>query len=629
MFPDARILDVDLTNQKISTRSLPGEIYRLYPGGSALGLYLLLQEMGPGIDPLSPDNLLVFAVSALTGLPVSGLSRVVVTTKSPLTGTIGDSQAGGFFPAHLKANGWDAIVFRGKAASPVYLYLDGQQAELKAANHLWGKVTGEAEKLIRKELDEERLEIAQIGPAGENLVKFACIINMCNRANGRNGTGAVMGSKNLKAVVVKKARPPVPHDKEGFASLSKNVQKRLNDNPTVAGLGQHGTDGDLYGFHEIGFMPTKNWKTGWFPEGAEKITGTTMTESILIERDTCYACAVRCKRVVKVEGAVDPLYGGPEYETCAALGSYCGVTSLETIALANQLCNMYGLDTISCGGTISFAMECFEKGLLTNADTGGLEIKFGNQAIIPTLVEMIARREGLGDLLAEGSCRAAQKIGQEALALTMSVKGQEMPAHMPQFKPAVGLIYAVNPFGADHQSSEHDPFLTLPADSQERRWLAQIGVYKGYADTFELDNEKVRFAFDSQCYFSILDTLGLCQFVWGPSWELYGPADLVDLCKYGLGWETSLFELMRIGERRINMMRYLNSREGFTKDNDYLPERMFTPLPDGPSAGICLDKEKFFKAIEMYYRLAGWDTETGNPTAATLSKLGLEWLLGR
>lgn len=626
MFPEAKILDVNLTEGTCSVKTIPGETYRLYPGGSALGLYLILQEMEPGVDPLSPENMLVFSVSPLTGLPVGGLSRMVVTTKSPLTGTIGDSQAGGNFPVYLKANGWDAVLVRGKSPDPVYLHIEGNKAELKPAGHLWGKTTGEAEALLKKELGDD-LEVAQIGPAGENLVRFACIINQCNRANGRNGTGAVMGSKNLKAVAVKKARPAAPFDKEKLATLTRNVRERIKNNAAVEGLGINGTDGDLVGFHEIGFLPTKNWQTGWFPEGAEKITGTTMTETILAKRDTCYACPVRCKRVVDIPGKVFPLYGGPEYETCAAFGSYCGVSCLETVALANQLCNMYGLDTISCGATIAFAMECFERGLFSKSDTGGLDLRFGNAAVLPELIEKIAYRLGLGDLLAEGSKRAAEHLGGEAVNLTVTVKGQELPAHMPQFKPSVGLIYAVNPFGADHQSSEHDPFLVMPLDSQERRWLGQLGVWKEYEDTFTLDDEKVRFAFDSQCYFSILDTLCLCQFVWGPAWELYGPSHMIDLCRFGIGWETSLFELMRVGERRINLMRFFNAREGFSRKDDWLPERIFTPLPDGPSQGICLDRESFSEALDTYYQFAGWDVGSGNPTSATLRKLSLGWLL--
>lgn len=628
MFPDARILEVNLTDRKTEIRTIPGETYRLYPGGSALGVYLLLQDMKPGIDPLSPENMLVFSVSALTALPISGISRLTVTAKSPLTGTIGDSQAGGFFPASFKANGWDAVVFRGRSERPVYLYIEGQNVEIRDAEKLWGKVTGEAEAMIREELGCNDIEIAQIGPAGENLVRFACIINMCNRANGRNGMGAVMGSKNLKAVVIKKAKASGAYDKGRFSQLAASVKKRLEDNQTVAGLGKYGTDGDLEGFHNEGFLPTRNWISGYFPEGAAKTTGTTMYETILKDRDTCFGCAVRCKRVVEVPGMVDPMYGGPEYETCATFGSYCGVTELSAIALANQLCNMYGLDTISCGATIAFAMECYEKGLLGNADTCGLELKFGNDKVMPAVVEMIAKREGIGDLLAEGSLRAAQKIGREAEDFSMSVKGQELPAHMPQFKPSVGLIYAVNPFGADHQSSEHDVFLVLPPDSRERKRLGQLGIWKGYDNPFALDNEKVRFALESQKYFSVLDTLCLCQFVWGPAWELFGPDDLVELCRSGIGWDTSLHELMLIGERRINMMRHFNSREGFGRKDDKLPGRLFEPFKDGPSEGMCLSREDFEAALRAYYEMAGWDKENGNPTEACLKRLSLEWLLG-
>ena len=473
---------------------------------------------------------------------------------------------------------------------------------------------------------EDKVEIAQIGPAGENMVRFANIINMCNRANGRNGTGAVMGSKNLKALVLKRFKNLKPFNPEAFKGITKNVKAQLEDNQCVSGLGKFGTDGDLEGFSKEGFLPTKNWNSGYFPEGAKEITGTTMFETVLKNRDTCYACSVRCKRVVEIPGVVDPLYGGPEYETCGTFGSYCCIGDLATICYANQLCNMYGLDTISCGATIAFAMECFEKGLINEKDTGGLKLNFGSKEVIAPLIELIARRGGIGDLLAEGSKRASEKIGNGAESFSISVKGQELPAHMPQYKPAVGLIYAVNPFGADHQSSEHDTFMVMPADSRERKRLAQIGSVAEYDNPFVIDDDKVRFAFDSQCYFSILDTLCLCQFVWGPCWELYGPDDLIDLCKYGIGWETSLFELMRVGERRINMMRYFNAREGFTKKEDLLPDRIFKPLLDGPTKGVHLDKEKFLEARDLYYSFAGWDEKTGNPTESTLRKLSLGWL---
>ncbi|WP_291402228.1 aldehyde ferredoxin oxidoreductase family protein [Acidaminobacter sp.] len=627
IFPEAKILEIDLTSGTINRKTLPGEIYRLYPGGSALGLYLMMQDYIPGTEALDRGNVLVFSVSPLTGLPISGISRMNVTARSPLTGTAGDSQSGGFIASYLKMNGWDAIVFKGKSQKPVYLVIDGNKAELKDASHLWGKVTGEVESSLQDELGDKNIEVAQIGPAGENLVKYACIINKCSRANGRNGMGAVMGSKNLKAMVVKKGRPMVAADTEAFMALARSSRKRLEENEGVAGLGLNGTDGDLEGFSDSGFLPTRNWKTGYFPEGATNITGTTMYETVLKERDTCYACAVRCKRVVEIPGRVDPVYGGPEYETCAALGSYCGVTDLAEVCEANMLCNMYGMDTISCGATISFAMECFEEGLLTSEQAEGLDLKFGNGAAVNALVKKIALREGLGDLLAEGSARASEKIGGGSEKFSMSVKKQEMPAHMPQYKPAVGLVYAVNPFGADHQSSEHDVFLVMPPDSRERERLSKLGIWKGYDNPYELDAEKVRFALDTQKYFSVLDSLSLCQFVWGPSWELYGPDELLELCRAGLGWETSLYELMMAGERRINMMRQFNAREGFTAADDTLPARLFEPFTDGPAKGIHVDRDAFEAGKKLYYEMAGWDPQTGNPTAATLKKLSLDWLL--
>ncbi len=630
VFPDANVLDVDLSSGQVNKKVIPGEIYRLYPGGSALGLYLLLQEMEVGVDPLSPGNVLVMAVSPLNGLPISGLNRMVIATKSPLTGTAGDSQSGGFFPVELKANGWDAVMFRGRAQNPVYLYINGEEAELRDARPAWGKVTGETEEYIKKDLGKTDLHIAQIGPAGENLVKYAAVLNMCNRANGRNGTGAVMGSKNLKAVAVEKGKKQKPHNREKFREAAGNARQMIENNTLIAGLAEHGTDSILISMNLEGFLATRNWTSGWFPVGAEKITGTTMTETILKERDTCYGCAVKCKRVVEVPGKVDPFYGGPEYETCATFGSYCGIDNLEAIAHANQLCNMYGLDTISCGATIAFAMECFEKGLIGPDDTDGLELKFGSEKVLPSLIEMIAERRGFGDLLAEGSAEAARRIGKGAEDLCMTVKGQELPAHMPQQKPSLGLIYAVNPFGADHQSSAHDPDLTAHPESSIRKFLYQIGVWKGYKpDQQVIDSEKVRFAFNSQCFYALADTLCLCQFVWGPCWQLYGPSDLVDICRYGLGWDTSVYELMLVGERRINMMRYFNAREGFTRGDDVLPERLFRPLPDGPSEEVCLDKKEIDFARDLYYQFAGWDPGTGNPTVTTLRRLSLEWLIDR
>jgi aldehyde:ferredoxin oxidoreductase len=580
----------------------------------------MLRDVPQGADPLSPENALIFAASPLTGLPMAGLSRVVVAARSPLTGGIGDSQAGGFLPAELKANGYDAIIFRGKSEKPVYLHIKDGDAQLKPADHLWGRTTGEADDILREE-NGAALEIAQIGPAGENLVRFACIVHNCSRANGRTGNGAVMGSKNLRALVVSHADKPRPTDPEAFSEIGRRLLEKLSD-PFWRDFKTLGTAGNIKPLREMGYLPTRNFKSGWFPDFPE--TGSE-------GGGACYACPISCKRVAKKSEKVDPRYGGPEYETIAALGSYCGISSQESINISNQLCNMYGMDTISCGATIAFAMECAEHGLLPARDTGEFSLSFGDSDAVQKLTVMIATRKGVGDLLAEGSQRAAEMIGGDALRFVVTSKGQELPAHMPQLKPSMGLIYAVNPFGADHQSSEHDTMLAAPPGSSIRQWLAVLGVdpdrriRKGKADG-RLDEFSVSFAIQTQYFYSLLDTLCMCQFVWGPSWQALGPKDLLDLCASGIGWDATVPELMKIGERRLNMMRYFNAREGFTKKDDTLPERFFKPLPDGPAIGAYVDRDAFREGRELYYSLAGWDNSTGNPTREKLESLSLGWL---
>lgn len=626
-FKDAKILDINLTDQTYEVKTLSGDIYRKYPGGSALGMYLMLNNMAPGVEPLSPENLLIFSVSPLTGLPISGQSRMTVTTKSPLTGTAGDSQVGGFIPAHVKGNGYDSILFRGKAEKPVYVYINQDQVEFKDAKNVWGKITGESEDVIKEELGEKNVEMSLIGPGGENLVKYASIMHQRSRANGRNGVGAVMGSKNLKAMVVKKQRPAKPVDMDGFKTLTKDVKERIKANEVIVDTGVNGTAG-VTDFHlDEGFLPSRNWKRGYL-EGGEAIKGDVITKTILKERETCFACAIRCKGAVEIEGKVDPSYGGPEYETVCTFGSYCDNTNLEDICYANQLCNMYGVDTISCGATIAFAMECFETGLLTKEDADGMELKFGDGSVFGEIIPKIAKREGkLGDLLAEGSARAAEKIGGGSDKFVMAVKKQEMPAHMPQMKPNLAINYAVNPFGADHQSSEHDPALMAPKDSNDWKWVNLLNDFETCDAYGVLDENKAKFALETQKFYSMTDTLGLCQFAWGPAWQLYGPEELVEFCKYGLGWDTSIAELQEIGERRINLMRMFNAREGFTRKEDVIPERLFDAVPDGPNAGTKLSKEDFEIALNKYYELAGWDKETGNPTPETLKRLSLDWII--
>ncbi len=348
-----------------------------------------------------------------------------------------------------------------------------------------------------------------------------------------------------------------------------------------------------------------------------------MSKTILKERDSCYACTVRCKRVVQIEkdpNRVDPLYGGPEYETLATFGSYCEIDDLHAVAYANQLCGMYGLDTISCGATISWAMECFEHGLITKEDTGGLDLRFGNSEAMVKMVELIARRSGFGDILAEGSARAAEILGRGTEKFVLTVKGQELPAHMPQVKRSLGLIYAVNPFGADHQSSEHDPSY---ADYPER--MAELGLNDPQPDQV-LNEEKIRFALTTQYLYSYLDTVNMCQFVFGPSWHLYSSAQLAEAVRLITGWNTTVEDMLTAGERRLNLLRAYNAREGIGREADRLPKKLYRALIGGASDGLKLDEADLETAKDTYYRLAGWDVDTGTPTPEKLAELGLDWV---
>jgi aldehyde:ferredoxin oxidoreductase len=559
---------------------------------------------------------------------------MTAVAKSPLTDAVGDSQSGGFFPAEMKFAGFDAVVITGKSPKPVYLWLHDGQAELRDASHLWGKSTGEAETSIRQELGDAKIEVAQIGPAGEGLVRYAAIMNMRNRANGRTGMGAVMGSKNLKAVAVRgKLRPKLANPK-ALNAMSKSGAQGL-EKSMVANLAKYGTANAMVSHNKRGFQVSLNWDSG-FTEGAEKIGGEMMYDTILRGaadgkqdrdgRDTCYACAVRCKRVAEVKDgphAVNPQYGGPEFETLSMFGSLCGITDLPALAYAGQLCNAYGMDTISCGATIAWAFNCYEQGLITTADTGGLELNYGNAEAMIQLTEMIGRREGFGRLLGEGSARAAESIGRGTEDLVVTVKKQEIPAHMPHTKRSLGLIYAVNPFGADHQSSEHDPAYESGFKYYQKR-LAEIGLTQEQPKQ-SLTDEKVRFALVTEYMYSALDSINICQFVFGPSWHLYGPAELVEAVQAVTGWDVTLDELMTVGERRLNMLRAFNAREGIGREEDRLPKKFWKALHGGPTDGLTLDSQEFEQAKDTYYALAGWDVSTGTPTHHRLTELGLGW----
>lgn len=621
-----KILHINMTDQHISTEEPPESFYRFYMGGSAMGLYYLLNKTPANVDPFSPENTLCLMLSVLTGAPISGQSRMTAVAKSPLTDAVGDSQSGGFWPAELKFAGFDGVVITGKAEKPVYLWIHNGEAEIRDASHLWGKITGEVDDILHEELDDKKIEILQCGPAGENRVRYASMMSMSNRANGRTGMGAVMGSKNLKAVVVRgKQRPPLA-DSKALNQLSRWGAKNL-EGSDVEGLGKYGTAEVMMPQHFAGGLPTRNWDSGAF-DGSEAISGETMADSILTKRDTCYACTIRCKRVCEItEGPylVDERYGGPEYETLATFGSYCGVNDLAAISYANQLCNQYGIDTISCGATIAWAINCFEEGLLSLEDTGGIELKYGDADIVVKLTEMIGKREGFGKLLAEGSARAAKTIGKGTEALVVAVKKQELPAHMPRVKKSLGVIYAVNPFGADHQSSEHDPAIEEDFEYYKSR-LDMMGI-KENLPVRSLGREKIEFALKTQYLYSALDTVNLCQFVFGPAWQLYGPDQMVEAVQLITGWDVDLEELMIIGQRRLNLLRAFNAREGIGREADTLPKKMQKALQGGTSDGWEFSEDELSQALDIYYEMAGWDMKSGYPTQDTLQKIGLEWLV--
>jgi aldehyde:ferredoxin oxidoreductase len=628
-FINQRVLHVDLTTGKTQVETPPESFYRTYGGGSAMGLAYILKEMPTGSDPLGPENILTLFTGLPTGLAISGQSRLTVNARSPISGAIGDSQCGGFFPASFKGAGFDGAVIRGRSPRPVYLYLHNGQAELRDASHLWGKLIGEAEDLIKAELADSKVEVVLIGPAGEKLARLAAIINMRNRANGRTGMGAVMGSKNLKAVVVKNTEKITAADKAAITRMQRSGTNSIDAYPDVKGVGLNGTADVVVFQNSIGSFPTRNYAMGQF-DGFETLAGDHMSQTILKERDTCYACTVRCKRVVETEylnRKVQPEYGGPEYETIGTFGSYCLISDLKPIALANQICNSYGLDTIGTGASIAFAMECFENGLLTASDTDGLDLRFGNAEAMLALVEKIGRREGFGDRLADGSARLAEQLGPAAAEYLVTVKKTELPAHMPQAKKSLGVIYAVNPFGADHQSSEHDPMYQEGGFPYYYERLALLGLDQ-VQPAGAMNAEMVRFAYLTELLYSAMDTYCLCQFVWGPSWQLYGPQEMADMLSAASGWEISIEEILKVGERRLNLMRAFNAREGFTRADDILPRRFIKPLTGaGPTAGVALDPADLEHYKDIYYSLAGWDVKSGNPSVEKLDSLSLGWLI--
>jgi aldehyde:ferredoxin oxidoreductase len=578
--------------------------------------------MPANVNPLSPENVLVIANGLLTGAPVSTATRYVVSARSPLTMGYGESEAGGFWGPELKMAGFEAIIITGKSSKPVYLWIKDDEIELRDATHLWGQLTAEGQATIRAELGDDKIRVLQIGPAGENLVRFAGITNDLRHFNGRNGMGAVMGAKNLRAIAVRGSTryQKFARDPKALLSLGRTLAKRVKENPQSWSLQNTGTPGLVGPLDAAGMLPTRNFLQGAF-EQVDEIKWEVYERDLLTARRSCYACAIRCKREVQVDGE-QSVYGGPEYESVGSLGPNCGVGDLEAIAKANELCNAHMLDTISTGMTISFAMECFEHGLLTLDDTGGIDLRFGNAEAMLTMVEQIARREGLGDLLAEGSMRSAEKIGGDAPYFAIHVKGQELPMHEPRGKYNVGMGYAISEIGADHLLVAHDSMLANP-EAIPFKNARPLGINEAQP-TLSLNDEKMRQFYVLEKVTSMEKVIGYCFF--GPAPRSYIlMEEVVDSVNAATDWDVDLDDLLEIGERATNMARVFNAREGFTRKDDTLPERLFTPLENGALQGEIYPRDEFESALTVLYDLKGWDVETGTPTRSRLEALSLGW----
>ena len=618
-----KILRVDLTSGDIGVEEPDEMLYRRYLGGGGMGAYYLLREVPRGADPLGPENKLMFMTSPLNGTPLSGVNRYSAIGKSPLTGGYGEAEAGGYWGPELKMAGFDGIIVEGQSVEPVYLYVHDGQAELRDASRYWGKLADAVQHGLEEEIGDRRIRVLQTGVAGENLVRYAAIVNQQRHFHGRAGLGAVMGSKKLKAIVCRGKKKVEAADDAGF----KEVLGWFRENYDRKGDGMHdmGTSRGVRALDADGILPTRNFREGSF-EHAAAISGETMRDTILVNRGTCHACAVACKREVEVpELDVTPEYGGPEYETIGAHGSVLGIGNLKQISLANKLCAQYVLDSISTGMVIAFAMECYENGIISSEDAGGLELNFGNEKAAIELIDMIARREGIGDLLAEGVKRAAEKLGNGAEQYAMHVKGQELPMHEPRGKRTLALAYSTSATGADHMEAPHDPFFES-FDPQGTGAMSAMGFIEP-VDRLDMGPKKVKAYYYAQLVWGLYDTVGMCDFVGEPINAL-PLGKLVDCVEAVTGWPVSLWELIKVSERANNMKRVFNVREGFGPDDDCLPERMFQPLENGALEGVAIDREEFARMLEMYYDMAGWDRKSGFPSPAKLAELDLEWLEG-
>ena len=621
-----KTLRVDLSNQKIEVEEHDETFYRTYLGGRGVGYRHLLKQVPAGIDPFASENILVLATGAMTGSPLAASCRFAAVGKSPLTGVAGESEAAGFFGPELKKAGFDTIIFEGKSEKPVYLWVSDNHASLKDASKLAMLGAREVEDAIGDEMGSRKIRVAQTGLAGMNRVLYANITNNLSNFNGRGGFGALMGSKNVRAVAVRGTQKLDFANPEYLNKTAKAFAKTFRDNPAGEALYAYGTTAFPELLSAAGALPVNNFRQSQLKNVA-RIGGDAYNELLLDKRKGCYACPIRCKRGVALDDpkyGIDSRYGGPEYETIAALGSNLNITNLKAIAKGNEICNRYCMDTISAGMTMAFAFECYEEGIITKSDTGGLELAFGNADLMLQLLEMIAHREGFGDDLALGSARLAAKWGVYDKPWHLSVKRMEPALHDPRVKVGVGLGYAVCTYGADHMNAAHDPAF-VDSESFSFQSAKPLGISEPVPAT-EISPAKIRNTILLERFWKVLDALGLCVFGYAPR-SVIPINQMVDCVNAVTGWDTSLLELMNAGERSIAMARVFNSREGMTIKDDKLPKRLFDAKPDGPNAGERIFTEEAFDgAVKQYYQMLGLDPKSGKPLPGKLLELGLEWV---
>ncbi len=605
-----KILRVDLSKGNIRTEALEQAAAERFIGGSGLGTKILLEETTSATDPLGPDNLLIFATGPLTGTSLFNSDRFDLVSKSPLTSIYAESSAGGYWGGKFKRCGFDALVITGRAARPVYLYMDNERAEVRDAGELWGKETFEAIDLLRQ-WHGEGVKAASIGTAGENGVLLANIITdgYHGRALGRCGLGAVMGAKLLKAVAVNGSREIQVADPVRLRALVKKLGPIMRENPGA--LREGGTSVGVQYCDEIGNLPVKNWVQASFPEGARKLTGMTLAETLLKGRYHCGKCVINCGRVV--EAADGPYRGrltaGSEYETVGLLGTNLLIDDLPTVLAANQLCNRYGLDSISVGGVIGFAMEAWEKGLIGPKDTGGIQLTWGNGPAVLSMIERIAQNRGFGTILARGVKRASAHLGCGAEDFALEVKGLEPPAHDPRAKMTVALGFATSNRGACHLAG-------FTHDFEDGAFIADLGL-PVMKDRFTTEG-KAENVVVMQNLMSLFDSLVCCKF------GIFGGLTVDPLIE-GLnavtGWDLDRTAFFKTGERIFNLKRLYNNRLGVTAGQDTLPKRMLLE----PRGGGTRDHlPQLSVMLQDYYRLRGWNQTTGIPEPEKLAHLGLQ-----